>query len=152
MTYPTCCNNFYRDKFFSFENSNCDDYVTEKLFSVLKLDVVPIVFGGANYSRMAPPFSYIDARNFRNARDLADYIKLLSANDYLYRQYSWWKAHYRVRNAADDLKLSMCGLCARLHVDTEPKVYRDVDKWWVRDSHCKEPRQDNVFRIPYWHH
>ena len=138
--------------YISFENSYCDDYVTEKLFSVLKLDVVPIVFGGANYSRMAPPFSYIDARNFRNARDLADYIKLLSANDYLYRQYSWWKAHYRVRNAADDLKLSMCGLCARLHVDTEPKVYRDVDKWWVRDSHCKEPRQDNVFRIPYWHH
>lgn len=136
--------------YLSFENSFCKDYATEKLFSVLALDVVPVVFGGADYAKMAPPYSYVDARNFRTALDLADYLNLLDANDHLYRQYFWWKTHYRVRNGADDLKLSMCGLCARLHVDDRPKVYDDMEKWWVRDATCKEPRPDNVFRIPWW--
>ena len=35
--------------YLSFENSLCEDYVTEKLFKILPLDVVPVVRGGANY-------------------------------------------------------------------------------------------------------
>lgn len=42
-----------RDYFFylSFENSFSDDYVTEKLLTALQHNVVPIVYGGADYSR-----------------------------------------------------------------------------------------------------
>ena len=137
--------------YLSFENSMCDDYVTEKFLSVLRYDVVPIVFGGANYSKMAPPFSYIDARDFESARQLVDYLRRLDDDDELYNRYFWWKAHYRVRNHVTDLKLTMCGLCARLHVDDGArKVYDDLEKWWVRDSHCHVPRKDGVFRIPFW--
>ena len=136
--------------YLSFENSYCDDYVTEKLFSILQLEVVPIVFGGANYSAIAPPFSYIDARDFKSAQQLADYLKLLDENDELYNQYFWWKPHYRIRNHIQDLKLSMCGLCSRLHFDRAVKIYEDMEKWWVRDSHCHIPRPENVFRIPLW--
>lgn len=41
------------DYFFylSFENSFAEDYVTEKLLRALKHDAVPIVYGGANYTR-----------------------------------------------------------------------------------------------------
>lgn len=136
--------------YFAFENSFCDDYVTEKLFSILKLDIVPIVFGGANYSAIAPPFSYIDAQSFKSARQLANYLRVLDSNDDLYNQYFWWKPHYRIRNHVQDLQLSMCGLCSRLHLDTALKTYDDMEKWWVRDSHCHTPREDNVFRIPFW--
>lgn len=136
--------------YLSFENSFCDDYATEKLYSILQLEIVPIVLGGANYTSLVPPFSYIDARDFKTARDLADFLKRLDADDGLYRQYFWWKPHYRIRNHINDLKLSMCGLCSRLHSDTAVKVYQDMEKWWVRDSHCKIPRVDNVFRIPTW--
>lgn len=136
--------------YLSFENSFCDDYATEKLYSILQLDLVPIVLGGANYTSLVPPFSYIDALKFKSAQELAEYLKLLDKDDALYRQYFWWKPHYRVRNHINDLKLSMCGLCSRLHVDNDIKVYEDMERWWVRDSHCKVPRPDNVFRIPTW--
>jgi len=51
--------------YLSFENSICTDYVTEMFFRIAQLDsVVPVVYGGADYSRIAPPHSYIDARKF----------------------------------------------------------------------------------------
>ena len=44
--------------YLAFENSWCNDYVTEKLWRTLKTDTVPIVLGGANYSgtQMLLPF------------------------------------------------------------------------------------------------
>ncbi|XP_037783771.1 alpha-(1,3)-fucosyltransferase C-like [Penaeus monodon] len=54
-----------RYKFYlSFENSLCLDYATEKFFKILKLDLVPIAYGLANYSAIAPPHSFIDALSF----------------------------------------------------------------------------------------
>lgn len=41
--------------YLSFENSMCPDYVTEKLFNILTLDVVPVVLGYAEYGSIAPP-------------------------------------------------------------------------------------------------
>lgn len=37
--------------YFAFENSDCEDYVTEKLMTALDHYTVPVVLGGANYSR-----------------------------------------------------------------------------------------------------
>lgn len=51
--------NFY----LSFENSICVDYVTEKFYNALLFNTVPIVYGGGNYSRLAPTMSYINIRN-----------------------------------------------------------------------------------------
>ena len=49
-----CIENLYSshpDMFYlAFENSKCDDYVTEKFFATAKMDIVPIVMGGSNYS------------------------------------------------------------------------------------------------------
>lgn len=37
--------------YLAFENSMCEDYVTEKLLTALEHYTVPIVFGGGNYTR-----------------------------------------------------------------------------------------------------
>ena len=50
--------------YLSFENSICEDYVTEKVWKILQLHVVPIVLGGADYKDILPPHSYIDVRDF----------------------------------------------------------------------------------------
>ena len=40
--------------YLAFENSICNDYITEKFWRSLDLEVVPIVMGGGNYTRDAP--------------------------------------------------------------------------------------------------
>lgn len=52
--------------YLSFENSLCRDYVTEKFYQPLLYNMIPIVYGSANYSALYPELnsSYIDTRHF----------------------------------------------------------------------------------------
>ena len=36
--------------YFSFENSLCKDYITEKFFQILKFNIIPVLYGGGLYS------------------------------------------------------------------------------------------------------
>ena len=42
--------------YFAFENCNCKDYITEKFFQFLRLDIVLVVYGAGNYSRIVSSF------------------------------------------------------------------------------------------------
>ncbi len=35
--------------YLSFENSNCIDYITEKFFTIIRFNIIPIVMGGGEY-------------------------------------------------------------------------------------------------------
>ena len=138
---PTDCDEMLRSdyKFYlSFENSWCPDYVTEKLYRPLLYDTVPIVMGGANYDRFAPPHSYINARDFSSAKELAAYLLLLDKSDELYAKYFDWKQEYYI--IMPDL-YGMCDLC-RLANDKSmpPKVYDDITDWWSNRGNgtCEE--------------
>ena len=50
--------------YLAFENSLCGDYITEKFWKVLSYNVVPVVLNGVNMTRVAPPHSYIDIKDF----------------------------------------------------------------------------------------
>ena len=71
--------------YLSFENALCSDYVTEKMFNALKLNTIPVVFGGANYSAILPPHSYIDALEYpdpkgqlvRFTKSFAPFVKFI---------------------------------------------------------------------------
>ena len=52
--------------YFAFENSLCEDYITEKFWKVLNFNVIPVVLNGVNMSAVAPPHSYIDIKQFEN--------------------------------------------------------------------------------------
>ncbi|RXG58179.1 Alpha-(1,3)-fucosyltransferase C [Armadillidium vulgare] len=80
--------------YFSFENSICHDYITEKLFNVLGYYMVPVVFGAGDYSAVSPPHSYINVKNFENAKSLAEYLLYLDSNDTAYKEYFKWKEDY----------------------------------------------------------
>jgi hypothetical protein len=54
--------------YLSFENSLCNDYITEKLWVMMKLDAIPIVLGGADYAAILPKHSYIDITHFFQCR------------------------------------------------------------------------------------
>ena len=125
--------------YLSFENSICDDYVTEKYFNIFRYNVIPVTFSGGSYSEMAPPRSSINVLDYPNSKSLVKYLESLNKNDELFAEYFWWKDFYEVRDDIEDGAQPYCDLCARLNNPHEPrKIYDDMYKWWVTDSHCKK--------------
>ncbi|XP_067002550.2 alpha-(1,3)-fucosyltransferase C [Anabrus simplex] len=125
--------------YLSFENSLCKDYVTEKLFGVINYNVVPVVYGGVNYSKIMPPMSYIDAADFSTPQDLADYLLYLDKTPDEYVKYFWWKSHYRVYSQS---KHVLCKLCEMLHnLNLPNKVYPDIREWWGGKGLCHSPQE-----------
>ncbi len=113
--------------------------MTEKFFSILELDVVPIVFGAADYQSIAPNHSYIDALAFSSPAKLAEYLHLLDGNDELYLDYLEWKSHYRVEAGIEQMaRHAFCDLCTKLNQEDEPsKVYNSMVPDWSVSTQCR---------------
>ncbi|XP_068223121.1 alpha-(1,3)-fucosyltransferase C-like isoform X2 [Palaemon carinicauda] len=147
--------------YFAFENAICDDYVTEKFFLALQLNVVPVVFGGGNYDAIAPPNSYINALNFPSPKVLAEYLKMVARNATIYNKYLEWKNYYDIE-LGHPFNPLICDLCTKLHNRTslKPPVvnmsgaeaagimlsfkardhtgsYPDIESWFVKGSACR---------------
>ncbi len=124
--------------YLSFENSICNDYVTEKFFKIIDHKIIPIVYGGANYSKIAPPHSYINALDFTPEKLGNYYLKLLDGNDTLYNEYFWWKGHYLVDVGEEQLsRHRFCDLCKKLHQDKKVKFYPELTSEWHTNTHCQ---------------
>lgn len=120
--------------YISAENSLCADYVTEKFYRALEAGVVPIVYGGADYSAYAPPYSYIHVGDFISPKYLADYLTLLDSNPRLYEKYFDWKKDWLVDRRPLD---GWCDLCKKLNdQDLLPKSYKNISKWWFDEVPC----------------
>nr|XP_012217622.1 PREDICTED: alpha-(1,3)-fucosyltransferase C-like [Linepithema humile]XP_012217623.1 PREDICTED: alpha-(1,3)-fucosyltransferase C-like [Linepithema humile]XP_012217624.1 PREDICTED: alpha-(1,3)-fucosyltransferase C-like [Linepithema humile]XP_012217625.1 PREDICTED: alpha-(1,3)-fucosyltransferase C-like [Linepithema humile] len=117
--------------YLSFENSFCDDYVTEKLMNPLRYNVIPVVYGGANYSQFAPPNSYVNALDFENPKKLATYLKYLSQDLRRYQSFLQWKKYYRVNM---ETKRTVCTLCEVLHKQNQPKMYPILSDWYAKNK------------------
>ena len=120
--------------YLAFENSICDEYVTEKFFFAIGRNIVPVVLGGANYSAIAPPHSYINALDY-TPKELAEYLTLLHLNDHLYAEYFWWKPHYQVFNSISLASNVFCDICEALH-RPKRKVVTGLQNWFVNSRHC----------------
>ncbi|KAG5320829.1 FUCTC fucosyltransferase, partial [Pseudoatta argentina] len=132
--YDNCFKNIIAARYFfylSFENSFCDDYVTEKLVNPLRHNIIPVVYGGANYSRFAPPNSYVNALDFESPKELAAYLKYLSQDLQRYQSFLQWKKYYRVKGGTER---AVCTLCEVLHKQKKPKLYSDLSDWYVKDK------------------
>lgn len=85
----------------AFENSETDDYITEKFFQTLTSGAVPVYIGSPNVKFFAPdagPWPYnsqhsvIWAGDFDfDAKKLAKYLLYLDKNDTAYNEYLQWK-------------------------------------------------------------
>ncbi|XP_013385387.1 alpha-(1,3)-fucosyltransferase C-like [Lingula anatina] len=108
--------------YLAFENGLSKDYVTEKFFDMIPLNVIPITRSGANFSRLGiPSVLHIDTRDFKSPKDLAEYLKRLDQDDESYAALLRAKADYKVV----DWKQSYCDLCKKLNDPNEPnKSYR----------------------------
>jgi len=118
----------------SFENSVCDDYVTEKFFRPMYYGLVPVVYGGVNYSAIAPNKSFIDVRDFKRVKDLTDYLLHLDQNPNEYLEYFHWRKHFHVPKSS--LASNFCNLCTKLHSTDKStrKSYRSIRDWLRRNA------------------
>ncbi|XP_023343120.1 alpha-(1,3)-fucosyltransferase C [Eurytemora carolleeae] len=124
-----------RYKFYlSFENSLCEDYITEKFWNTLEQSMVPIVLGSGNYKDVAPPHSYINVQDFKSPKELAEYLLKLDKNSKDYNRFLDWKTSHRIQSSRQYFKGQMlCDLCEKVH-NTEKKVYSSFGDWWEKDK------------------
>ncbi|KAI9553681.1 hypothetical protein GHT06_021609 [Daphnia sinensis] len=128
----------------AFERFICDDFVTKRFFDILSRETVPIVFGGADYARIAPPHSFIDALSF-SPRQLADRLLELDKSDRQYYRHFWWKDFYQVHSGYQELSTRpFCDLCEKLNSNLPRKVYRDIDAWWYNSTKCSGPEDHGI--------
>ncbi|XP_050413037.1 alpha-(1,3)-fucosyltransferase C [Patella vulgata] len=118
--------------YLSFENSMCKDYVTEKFWNALVRKQIPIVLGGANYTKIAPPKSFINVMDFPNIEKLAEHLHYLDKNHTAYNEYFKWRSHFTVSGKFTPWR---CELCKVLHDTSRPaQVYTDIVGWLGEDN------------------
>ena len=128
--------------YLSFENAICNDYVTEKAFNALKLNTIPVMFGGGDYDKILPPNSYIDALQYPDPSDLANHLYFLLQNQDSFKSHFTWRPHYDVvtyESVPDN-----CDLCTQL-VSGQLKqkhTYHDMWDWLIKQSGCVFTRRD----------
>ena len=98
-------------------------------------NVIPIVLGGANYTKLAIPGSYINVLDFKTVKDLADYLHYLDKNSTAYNEYFKWRQQYRKIKFAD-----FCSFCEVLTSET-PKGHKNLTEFWETQGKCGEKDQ-----------
>nr|XP_045611879.1 alpha-(1,3)-fucosyltransferase C-like [Procambarus clarkii] len=116
--------------YLAFENNMCQDYITEKVWLPLHHGLVPVVYGGANYSLFLPPHSYVDATHLTPPQ-LASLLTRLSSSRQQYAQYHLWRRYWRVL-----VKPPMCELCWKLHHNHSSTTLHQLGVWWRSVNHC----------------
>lgn len=118
--------------YLSFENAVCNDYMTEKVMNpMLYNNLVPVVYGGADYAKFLPKKSYIDIMDHRSPRELAKFLTHLTRHPTEYLTYFAWKEHYEMQ----PITYPFCALCKRLNKREEKwKSYSDFTNWWYKDQ------------------
>ncbi|CAH3042395.1 unnamed protein product [Porites lobata] len=116
----------------AFENALCEDYITEKYWEHLgDEDVVPVVMGGANYTKLAIPGSYINVLDFKTVKDLADYLHYLDRNSTAYNEYFKWRQKYRKITLQ-----TFCSFCEVLSSEIDLRGHTELTDFWVTQGKC----------------
>ncbi|XP_053611641.1 alpha-(1,3)-fucosyltransferase C-like isoform X2 [Plodia interpunctella] len=116
--------------YFSFENSITRDYVTEKLLTALLNYAVPVVYGGADYTRFLPPGSYLDAHNLRPI-ELARTMKEIIQNKTRYYDFFRWRNHFVYKHGENASEI--CNVCTALNknIPTNLNLRDGFRFWWA---------------------
>lgn len=144
----TACDQMLSDHYhfyLSFENSLCPDYITEKLYRALAYNTVPIVYGGADYTKYLPDGSYINVLEFNSTLDLANYLRKIIEDKKLYSKFFRWKSLYTLDKTSR--YIAWCNLCEYIQLPREAKVYDDIAKWWsgeFENLSCSPPPEPLV--------
>ncbi|XP_067948710.1 4-galactosyl-N-acetylglucosaminide 3-alpha-L-fucosyltransferase FUT6-like [Watersipora subatra] len=120
----------------AFENADCDEYITEKLWTSLSAGMIPIVRGRrSQYQKFAPPNSFIHVDDFPSTKHLADHIRAVSSNLTMLQSYHKWRRKYgSVYRLFTSNRDWVCDLCEKVH--TTPQQTLNVYEHFSEDTRC----------------
>ena len=119
--------------YLAFENTLVEDYVTEKVFRWYNRDIIVVVRGGSNYSRILPPGTFVDAGDFASPIELGKYLKQLARDKKRYTDILKKKDNYYSTNKYVPVQEANCKLCEYLNnLDDHKKSYGNIFKWWLQ--------------------
>jgi len=176
-TFQTCFSqliNSYRF-YLAFENSLCDDYITEKYWKfysssmIFNINIVNVVRGAKRnqYEKLTISNSFIFADDFETPKLLADYLVKLISNPNMYMKYFEWKFDLynelnknssNIENLSEkkilqyDIQAPLCYLCSMLHNETfmnshSNKIWK-ISEWFSVENSCWDFRETR--RIFFW--
>ena len=139
--------NINQYKFYlSFENTYCDQYITEKSYKVLNDagKTVPVVRGSGPYHKHLPKGSYIDVADFPNPKALADYLHVLDKNDTLYNAYFKPREDFVCNSLFSDASAWPCTVCSKIchlkrHRIKETMDMKDIKNIFLPQDICRYP-------------
>ncbi|KAI4367616.1 hypothetical protein MLD38_023332 [Melastoma candidum] len=123
----------------AFENSNEEDYVTEKFFQSLVAGTIPIVIGAPNILDFAPsPKSILHIKELKDVPEVSTTMKYLAEHPDAYNQSLRWK----YEGPSDSFKAlvdmaavhSSCRLC--IHLATKAREKEEKEKGQSRPCKC----------------
>ncbi|KAK7319869.1 hypothetical protein RJT34_04597 [Clitoria ternatea] len=134
----------------AFENSNEEDYVTEKFFQSLVAGTIPVVVGPPNILDFAPsPDSILHIKELEDAESVAKSMRYLAGNPKAYNHSLRWK----YEGPSDSFKAlvdmaavhSSCRLCIHLATISREKEEKSPD---FKKRPCKCTRgPETVYHI-----
>ncbi|NXK46736.1 FUT6 fucosyltransferase, partial [Chauna torquata] len=120
--------------YLAFENSQHEDYITEKLWrNAFSAGTVPVVLGPPreNYERFLPPDSFIHVDDFASASDLAQYLWELSKDTERYQRYFQWRKWLKPVVGTGWAR-QVCRACHFLQTtEASYRVVPNLSKWFV---------------------
>ena len=117
-------------------------FFTEKLYRPLTNFIVPVVLATRDVRKIAPPNSYIDVRDFKSPKHLAEYLLYLDKNVTAYMEYFKWREHYTMKRYGQ--YQLFCEVCHFLHTQNTQKII-DYNHWLFDKSECKDPYKEINF-------
>ncbi|NXJ97858.1 FUT3 fucosyltransferase, partial [Corythaixoides concolor] len=120
--------------YLAFENSQHEDYITEKLWkNALTSGTVPVVLGPPreNYERFLPPDSFIHVDDFASPANLAQYLQELSKDPERYQRYFQWHKWFKP-SPRPSWATHLCRACHFLQTtEARYRLVPDLSKWFV---------------------
>ncbi|KAF8093668.1 hypothetical protein N665_0381s0027 [Sinapis alba] len=135
----------------AFENTNEEDYVTEKFFQSLVAGSVPVVVGAPNIEEFAPASdSFLHIKSMEDVAPVAKRIKYLAANPAAYNHTLRWK----YEGPSDSFKAlvdmaavhSSCRLCIFLATRIQEQEEKTLS-FKKRPCKCTRVGSDTVYHV-----
>uniref|UniRef100_A0A7E4ZWB1 Fucosyltransferase n=1 Tax=Panagrellus redivivus TaxID=6233 RepID=A0A7E4ZWB1_PANRE len=134
--FKDCEKEFIKTHYFyiAFENSVCNDYITEKFFRMREL-IVPIVLDRRVFRGIHEKLlNYtIVASDYESPQQLAEYLKFLMDHPDEYRKYFDWTKIYKKSPQPfvnNDTACKICQLANQVQTGTFEKKKLNIHEWW----------------------